>query len=327
MLSRRYLRVKTFQAIFAFRVSQNEDLVVGTKNLLHNLDKLHELLIYQLSFLIALSDFAEKRISENKKKHIPSEEDLNPNLRFVNNRISKLLKSNVNLQREIENCRISWKDEEPMIRKLHSIILESKTYKSYLNSVDSFESDKSVWVKIIKNQLSHFDPISFYYEDLNSIWIDDINIVNHLMIKFIKSFNEFDDEKKEIPELFYDYNHTPVPEDKQFITDLFEMTVLAEDENIELIRSKVQNWELERIAISDMIILEMGVTELLKFPTIPIKVTLNEYIELAKMFSTPNSHIFVNGVLDRLIAQLLKENKIHKTGRGLIDKSISRDRG
>ena len=321
MLSRRYLRVKTFQAIFAFKVSKNEDLIVGKNNLLHNLDKLYELFIYQLSFLVALSDFAEKKVSENKNKFIPTEEDLNPNLRFVNNRISKLLKSNVNLKREVENFHISWKDEEPMIRKLYSIIQDSKTYNNYLKSKDSYENDRNVWVKIVKNQLSNFEPMSFYYEDINSIWIDDINIINHLTIKFLKSFSEKDTNEKNLPELFFDLNHKPVPEDREFIIDLFEKTILTEEENIELIRSKVQNWELERIAISDMIILEMGVTELLKFPTIPIKVTLNEYIELAKMFSTPNSHIFINGVLDRLIAQLLPEKRINKTGRGLIDRS------
>ncbi len=322
MLSRRYLRVKAFQAVFSFVVSGSDNLEVAQKNLLHSLDKLYELFIYQLSFLIALSEFAEKKIAANKKKFIPSEDDLNPNLKFIQNRISKLLRENVELQSEIERFKISWRDEEPMLRKLYAIIQGSKTYHNYLKNEDSFDSDRTVWVKIIKNQIANFEVLRSYYEEKNSIWLDDFTIANHLLIKFIKSFTPQDDKHKILPGVFRNEKGVFVPEDKEFYIDLFTKTILKQEENVELIRTKVQNWELERIATTDMIILEMAITEFTEFPSIPIKVSLNEYIELAKMFSTPNSHIFVNGVLDRTISQLLKEKKIKKTGRGLIDRSI-----
>ncbi len=325
MLSRRYLRVKAFQAVFGFIVSGDDNLEVAQKNLLRSLDKLYELFIYQLSLLIELNEFAEKKIAANKKKFFPSEDDLNPNLRFVQNRISKLLRENRELQSEIERFKISWRDEEPMIRKLYSIIQESKTYHKYIQDEDNFDSDRTVWVKIIKNQIANFDVLRSYYEAKNSVWVDDFTIVNHLLIKFIKSFTPQDDEHKVLPAVFRNEKGAYVPEDKEFYIDLFTKTILKQEENIELIRSKVQNWELERIATTDMIILQMAITEFTEFPSIPIKVSLNEYIELAKMFSTPNSHIFVNGVLDRTISQLLRENKIKKTGRGLIDRSLRKE--
>jgi len=322
MLSRRYLRIKTFQAIFAFKLSESDDLEMGRKNLLHNLDNLHKLFTYQLSFLVALGEFAEKRIAENKEKQLPTKMDLNPNLRFINNKVTKLLRENIDLKRTIDEYYISWKDEEPLIRKLYAIIQESKTYNNYLAKEDTFENDRQVWVKIIKNQVANYDLLVSYYEEINSVWVDDINIANHLSMKFVKSFLPEDDEKKDLPVLFPLASGEKVSDDKQFLLDLFDKTLLSSEENLKLISEKVQNWELERIAKSDMIILEMAITELLKFPTIPLKVTLNEYIELAKMFSTPNSHVFVNGVLDRLIAQLLREGAIKKEGRGLIDKSV-----
>ena len=321
MLSRRYLRIKTFQAIFAFKLAESDDLELGRKNLLHNLDKLHQLFTYQLSYLVALGEFAEKRIIENKEKQLPTKMDLNPNLRFINNKVTKLLRDNLDLKRAIEKYHISWKDEEPLIRKLYAIIQESKTYNNYLEKEDTFENDRQVWVKIIKNQVANYDLLVSYYEEINSVWVDDINIANHIAMKFIKSFLIEDDETKDLPVLFPKLNKEKVSDDKQFLIDLFDKTLLNSKDNVKLISEKVQNWELERIAKSDMIILEMAITELLKFPTIPLKVTLNEYIELAKMFSTPNSHVFVNGVLDRLIAQLLRDGMIKKEGRGLIDSS------
>ena len=324
MLSRRFIRTKVFQAIFAYRLSGNKDVAQARKDLLESVEKLHQLFIYQLSLLPALGDFAKKKIEENKRKHLPTFADLHPNTRFVDNRVTKLLKNNIDLRYAQKKYGIDWSRHEDLLRKLFAVIQESKTYKEYLNSEDSFENDKNVWIKIIKNHLYNFTLLKDLYEDMESVWGEDIITINSLIIKFIKSLNSDDDDFKKLPGLFYTDGATGTSPDKEFMLELFDKTIEHTDENKKLIESKVVNWDIERIPLTDMVILEMALTEILHFPTIPLKVTLNEYIELSKKFSIPNNHIFVNGILDRLIAQLLKEGKIKKEGRGLIDSSTRR---
>ena len=317
MLSRRHLRIKVVQALYAFFQSDNDRLDLGEKQLLLSINKLYELHLNQLSFLIAVRDFAEKRIEEAKKKHFPTEEDINPNTKFINNRIFKKLSSNRDFCKNEEAYKISWIDEEEMIRKFFTSFKDSSDYINYMNSdVDSFEEDQKFILKLIKKHLSSFEILENYYEDKSIYWADDFHTANYLALRTIQTFAEDHDEYKLLPSIYKSSGENN--EDKSFIISLFRKTILKSEKYEEMIEEKAKNWEIERIAIMDVLLLKMALAELLEFPSIPIKVTMNEYIELAKYFSTSKSGVFVNGILDKLIESLKAEDKIKKVGRGLM---------
>ncbi len=316
MLSRRHLRIKALQSLYAFMQSHNDRLDYGEKELLRSLDKLYEIYIYQLSLLVEITDYAKKRIEENSRKFYPTKEDLNPNTRFVDNRFINMLSDNRSYNAYIEKYKISWADEEEMIRKLFIKIRDSKFYKDYMDDPDSsFEKDKDFIIKIVKKVISESDSLHFYYEERNIYWADDFYTANYLVIKTIKGFQERQDELTPLPTLFKNDSD----EDKEFVVNLFRKVILRSDEYFEMIEGKVKNWESDRLAVMDILLLKMALAELLEFPSIPVKVTLNEYIELSKMFSTPKSKVFINGILDKMISDLKRKNEIKKTGRGLLE--------
>jgi len=320
MLSRRQLRIKALQALYAFIQSVNDQLDHGEKEMLRSLEKLYEIYIYQLSFLIEIVDFSRKRSEENKKKFFPTEEDLNPNTRFIDNRFYIQLANNRDLLKHIDKYKINWVDQEDMIRKLMAQIRESKDYTDYLNKPqNSYNDDKDIFIKIIKKHLSRSEILQFFYEEKNIYWYDDFHTANLLAIKTIKGYDSSWDESHLLPIMFGKDIEGSKNEDKEFIINLFRKTILKSSKYEELIDKKVKNWEMDRIAVMDILIIKMALVELLEFPSIPIKVTLNEYIELAKLYSTPKSKIFVNGILDKLIGDLKDQKKIKKTGRGLLE--------
>jgi len=316
MLSRRHLRIKALQSLYAFMQSHNDRLDYGEKELLRSLDKLYEIYIYQLSLLVEIVDYAKKRIEENSRKFYPTKEDLNPNTRFVDNRFIRQLTVNKSYNAYIDKYKISWVDEEEMIRKLYIELRNSKFYKEYMEGPDSsYDIDKDFVIKIIKKIISESDSLHFFYEEKSIYWADDFYTANYLVIKTIKGFNEKQNELTPLPTLFKNNSD----EDKQFLVNLFRKVVLRSDEYFKMIEGKVKNWESDRLAVMDILLLKMALAELLEFPSIPVKVTLNEYIELSKMFSTPKSKVFINGILDKMISELKRNNEIKKTGRGLLE--------
>lgn len=319
MLSRRLIRAKVLQELYAFITSDNDDLMKGERALERSFNKLYELFIYQISILVAIHDFAQKRIEERKKKFIPTEEDLHPNMKFAENKVIALIKENRGFLKEVEKYRISWADEDELIRKLYVVISESKSYYEYMQDADNgFEEDRNIWLKIIKNQLSNSDLLKFFYEEKNIYWVDDYYIANYLVIKMLKEIDREDNAFIHIPPLFKSGPGGKKPEDWVFAQQLFRKTLLNADKMQQEISDKIRNWEMDRVAVLDVLILKMALTELTDFPSIPVKVTMNEYIDLAKMFSTPKSSMFVNGVLDRIISDFRDRKLINKSGRGLL---------
>jgi len=320
MLSRRHLRIKVLQALYAFTVSSNDRLDLGEKELLRSLDKLYEIYIYQLSLIIEIVNFARKRLEENKLKFFPTEDDLNPSNRFVENKLYEKLVNNIDFQDYIQKFKINWSDQEDMIRKFMTEIRESKEFKDYLSAPESsFEDDKEIFVKIYKKFLAKSEILQFYYEEKSIYWSDDFHASNLLAIKTIKSWEPSWDNRVKLPLFFNDSSSRKDDEDKEFIVNLFRKTILRSAEYDKLIDDKVKNWEMDRIAIMDVLLIKMALVEILESPSIPVKVTLNEYIELAKSYSTPKSKIFVNGILDKLVVDLKNQKKIKKTGRGLME--------
>lgn len=321
MLNRRQLRVKVVQAIYAYEQSGNDRMDLGEKELFVSLENINRLFVTQLSLLLEVSDFASLRIEEAKKKYFPTEEEKNPSIRFIENRVLGLIRNNIDVQRKIKAYKISWRDEKDMIRKIDLNMKESELYLNYIHDAkDSFQSDKSFLDKFYMQSFVGNEALESFYEEQNIHWASDLDIVNNLILRYIKSIKEECDETFPLPQLFPIDNIDGVSEDKLFVRDLFRKTILHHSEYTAMIAERAVNWEFDRIATMDKLLLRMAVTELLEFSSIPIKVTLNEYIELSKIFSTPRSRIFINGILDKLIAQCRAEGKINKTGRGLMDK-------
>lgn len=320
MLSRRHLRIKVLQALYAFTLSSNDRLDAGERELLRSLDKLYEIYIYQLSLVIEIVNFAKKRLNENKLKFFPTEDDLNPSTRFIDNRFYKKLSENADFGHYVEKFKINWADQEDMIRRLMLEIRKTKEFQDYMAAEDcSFKDDKEIFISIYKLVLAKSEILEFYFSEKSIYWSDDFLASNLLAIKTIKSWDESWNERVKLPSIFDNGTSGKKHEDKQFILNLFRKTILRSSEYDKLIDEKVKNWEMDRIALMDMILIKMALVEILESPSIPIKVTLNEYIELAKTYSTPKSKVFVNGILDKLVADLNTQKKIKKTGRGLMD--------
>ncbi|NOX48354.1 MAG: transcription antitermination factor NusB [Chlorobi bacterium] len=319
MLSRRHLRIKALQALYAFTQSHNDNLVLGEKELLKSINKLYEIYVYQLSLLLEVVEYAEKRLEENKQKFFPTSEDLAPNRRFIDNRFLKQLSENKDLARYTNTFKILWADQDQMIRKLYIGMRELPEYQEYMKKPDcSYDDDKEVVQQIIKKVFTRSELLQFFYEEKNIHWSDDFYTANLLVVKTIKSWDESWDEMRKLPLLFKEQVGGGENEDREFLIQLFRKTIVKDEEYSALIENKVKNWEMDRIAVMDILLIKMAIVELLEFPSIPIKVTLNEYIELAKMFSTPKSKIFINGILDKMIVELKSQKKIKKMGRGLI---------
>jgi N utilization substance protein B len=319
MLYRRHLRIKVLQALYSWYSGSNDDLPSGEKHLFQSIDKLYELFLYQLSFLVEVKNFALFRIEENKKKYYPTEEDLHPNLKFVQNQAIRLIEENHDFIRKTEKLKINWKPEENMVLKFYKMLRESDFYKKYMAQPgQSLEEDKKFLIKVVDRLMQDFDLLRSYYEEKNVFYAESYDLCGVLLIKFIDGLSPRFTADTPLPEI-YTTAGQKINDDKLFIQKLYRKVILNNEELNEIIRAKSKSWDFERIPLLDVILLKMAIVELKEMPTIPVKVTLNEYIELAKYFSTPKSKTFINGVLDKLIKEFKEQGLIKKTGRGLIE--------
>jgi len=319
MLYRRHLRIKALQALYSFYTGGSDDLVKGEKELLNSISKVYELFIWQLSFMVEVKRFAAMRLEENKKKFYPTEEDLNPNLKFVNNRVLNYIENNRDFQRKEELFKVNWAGEQNMIRKFNKEMRESEYFKKYMNNgKDSLEDDKLFMIKFVDLQLSRYDLLRSFYEEKSVYFTDGYDLVTILLIKFVDTLSNKNDELSSLPEI-YKVSPAQSNDDKDFLRKPYRKVILENDELDEILKSRTKNWDYNRIPLMDLLLLKMAIVELTEMPTVPVKVTLNEYIELAKYFSTSKSKTFVNGVLDKLIRNFNEEGKIKKLGRGLVD--------
>ena len=315
MLNRRHLRVKALHFLYATFQSGKLEIAKGEKDLLGGIEKVYDLFLYFLQLVPQLTDQALNEIEMSKVKHLPTFSDLNPNMRFAENSLGKIISSNIELEKKCNNKRIFWNDEPEMIKKLFSVIKASDKYKEYMAAEEtSFEADKNIWVYIAKEILFDFEPIQFYFEEKSIIWVDDFQVVYNAIVKTLEDVKPTDNENKSLPSLYKDEE-----DDRSFVVDLFRKTILMEKENEETITRMAQNWDFERIAMMDVLLMKMAISEAVTFPTIPVKVSLNEYIELSKNYSSPKSKVFINGILDKVFEEYKENGKIKKTGRGLIE--------
>ena len=303
------------QALYAFFQADNKDITKGEKELFRDVDKIYDLYIYQLALLIELRHVAEVLMEDAKNKRLPTKNDLNPSLKFIQNKFITQLAENIAVKREMNNRRINWNNEFELVKKIYNNIKASSEYENYMNAADdSYAADRDFIIEIFKEHIADYELVNHLYEEKNLHWGDDTYLVNPMIIKTIESFDENTTPEHELIPLYKDRE-----DDEQFARDLYRQTIIHENENKKLIADKTKNWEVERIALMDVLLMKMALTELTYFTNIPVKVTLNEFIEISKTYSTPKSKIFINGILDKLIADLKDQGKIAKTGRGLME--------
>lgn len=303
------------QALYAFFQSDNKDMAKGERELFMGIDKIYDLYIYQLAFLVELQHVANVLSEDAKNKKLPTSNDLNPNLKFIENKFITQLAENIHLKREMNNRKISWNNEFELVKKVFNNIKASEEYTKYMALTDnSYQTHLDFAIEIFKENMADFELLNHFYEEKNLNWGDDIYLVNPMVVKTIESFKENAQPDFSLFPLFKDKE-----EDEQFIKDLFRQTILREPETKKLIADKTKNWEVERIAMMDVLLMKMAVTEIMHFPSIPVKVSLNEFIEISKIYSTPKSKVFINGILDKLLLDLKTEGKLNKVGRGLME--------
>ena len=291
----------------------SDSLEKSEKFLLFSIDSLQDLYLIMLSSLIEIRKSEADYIEKSKKKHLTTQEERNPNLKFINNKVLLALEANNSLSIALEDRKINnWTLNDDYIILLLKAIKSSELYQNYMASPSNdFESDKEFVVSVFTDIIAPNDKLYDYLEDNKLTWIDDIPLVNTQIVKELKGLKAKEDSFR-ISKLYKD------TEDKEYVSNLFRKTVLNESELAKEYIDKTPNWDTERIAEVDTIILKMAICEFTKFPSIPVKVTINEYLEIAKEYSTPKSSIFLNGILDNLVKEFETQKRLNKTGRGLM---------
>ena len=307
MINRVLIRMKVMQLVYSYYQKEDRSLAAAEKELMFSLEKSYELYHFLLLLMVELTEMQQRKLDNARHKHLASATDKNPNLKFIDNLFIQHLKSDLQFQKYCSNQKISWVNEQEFLRKMLDQILTSDLYTEYITSADiSYQSDREFWRAIFKNIILEDEYLAETLESISVYWNDDLEVIGTFVLKSIKQFKPENGVNQPLLPMFKDVD------DREFAVNLFSKSILNEQEYRKLIDSHTQNWEMDRIAFMDIVIMQTAVAELMCFPTIPVNVTLNEYIELAKSYGTPKSGVFVNGVLDSLINQLKSEKKIMK---------------
>ncbi|MFC4219578.1 transcription antitermination factor NusB [Flagellimonas marina] len=314
MLTRRHIRVKVMQCIYALIQSKDDSLEKQEKFLKVSIENMYVLYLLVLSLLAELHQLANRHVNRTSKKYLATEEDHYPDReKFVKNRLLLQIVNNESLKAALSKRKLNnWYLNEEYVKIIYKEVVSSTIYKDYMtNGRDDYEDDREVILQLFKNIIAPNDKIYEYFEDDKLTWVDDIPIVNTYLMKRLRKANENSNDKFFLPALLKD------EQDMEYANDLLTKTLLNDAKWEKEIEGKTPNWDNDRIAEIDSIILKMAICELLNFPSIPEKVTLNEYLEIAKEYSTPKSSIFINGVLDKLAKEYKSTGRLQKIGRGL----------
>ena len=307
MINRVLIRLKVIQIVYAYYQNGSKNLDSAEKELFFSLSKAYDLYNYLLMLMVALTEYARKRIDAAKGKLQPTKDELHPNMKFVENKFIAQLEVNSQLLEFINNQKRTWDNDQDFIKELFDKIAASDLYKEYMSSEDnSYAADKEFWRKVYKNFIFNNDALDQVLEDQSLYWNDDKEIVDTFVLKTIKRFEEEQGSKQPLLPEFKD------EEDQEFARRLFRRTILNAEYYRHLISDNVKNWEFDRVAFMDVIIMQIALAEILSFPNIPVNVSLNEYVDIAKLYSTIKSGSFINGTLDGIVNQLKKEGKLNK---------------
>ncbi|OAV71122.1 Transcription termination factor (N utilization substance protein B) [Bacteroidales bacterium Barb4] len=307
MVNRILIRIKVLQIVYAFYQNENSDMQKAEKELLFSLQKAYDLYLYLLILPLAVTNLYERVTDKRKRRYMPSQEDMNPDTRLVNNRFTALLSQNEALWQKVAENSLSWENDTDFIKTILDILLASDLYAEYLqNPDDSFETDREFWRAFFKQYICGNEIVETCFEDKSLYWNDDIDIVETFVLKTFKRFDASAESGGELLPMFKD------EDDREFAVALFRQTILHGQEYRKRIDKHLKNWETERVAFMDMIIMQVAVAEIMTFPSIPVNVSFNEYIDAAKYYSTPKSGTFINGVLNSIVQELKSEHLLFK---------------
>ena len=310
MLNRRHIRTKVMQVIYALKRSDKLNLVSEEKFLVYSMDSMYSLYLLILSLLIKVHDKAKDQQEKSQQKHLLTSEDLNPNMKFIQNSILVQISESESLKNAFQRYEIqNWELDNEYVEVIFRSILVSDIYLAYMNSKSSFNNQRQFIVELFKQVIAPNEKLYNYLEDRHLTWLDDLPAVNTALVKLLNKAKEKNSDDYFTPRLFKD------EEDKLFGVELLRNTVHNMDTYSEEISLKTQNWDKDRIADIDFVLLQMAICEFQQFPSIPTKVSINEYIEIAKEYSTPKSNVFINGVLDKIVKEYNEKDTLNKIGR------------
>jgi transcription antitermination protein NusB len=316
MISRRIIRTKVLQVLYAYYSSEEKSISNIEKELFFCIQKTYDLYHYLFALVLEIADYAEDRIEIRRNKHQPTFEELHPNTKFITNQVILQFRQNKQLNTYINQRKLRWAEYPELIRELYNFMVESDIYNEYItDSTRSFLDDRRFIDKLFNKIILVTEDLYIVLEDQSIYWNDDVEFVISMISKTLKKFNEFSDTDLRLMPMFKDQ------EDRDFTKDLLRKAIINQDELREMIKEHSKNWDVDRIAFMDILVMQLAITEFLYFPSIPTKVTLNEYIELSKFYSTEKSRNFINGILDKTLKDLKKDGKITKAGRGLVGES------
>jgi N utilization substance protein B len=314
MVTRRYLRIKVLQALYAVEKNRKEDFSVSEKKLDRAIQDCQILAVYFLSLLPEITRYRAERLEELKEKINPTQEDLYPNIKFVNNKVIKQIEENKNIKQFCINHKIDWTDRYDFVAQICTEIVNSELYHIYMSAPnESYQQDKDFVLELLSGTFAESELLHWFLEEKNVHWFDDYNDALLAAYKNIERYKE--NQSPEFALIPWFKNE----EEIIFYRELFRKTLLHDAEYQKRMNEKLQHWESERIMEIDTILMKMAMCELTHFQTIPVKVTINEYIELAKLYSSRKSGIFINGILDSIVTDFKNEGLLNKTGRGLIN--------
>lgn len=313
MLNRRHIRIKVLQVLFAYYNDDEPNAASYEKMLFESVNRFRDLYVGFIQLMVEMHSLSIEKIESGMNKKLPSNEDLHPNTKFAANAVLRILSHSVSLEKATKENHLKWTENRELLKQMFKDIQECHDYQEYLSSDQrSFEHDKEIVVKLFKRHLVNFELMHDYLEEQGIFWNDDIDLTASMVLRSLKAIKESDTDIEFLP-LWKEGD-----EEEEFCRQLFRKTLSTGADTKERVALVTPNWETDRIANMDLVLLKMAIAEAIYFESIPTKVTMNEYIELAKFYSTPKSATFINGVLDNLMPKMVEEGKIKKVGRGLI---------
>ncbi len=318
MISRRLLRIKALMALYAFNRREDVSLTQAETELMFSIGKSYDLYHYLMLLVLELADIAGEKIDQALQKRIPSHEDLNPRRRFVDNQIIAQLRKNIDFKNYISTKKLSWVNNSHIPRLLYNKMIVWETYEEYMASENTnYVLDKKFIIRLITEHFSNSEDLQSNLEEQSIYWNDDMEYISSMVEKTLKKFKTDSADTTPLMPLFKN------AEDEEFVKILFRKAILHSKKCSELIDKNTTNWEVDRIALMDILVMQLAITEILEFPEIPVKVTLNEYIEIAKYYCTSKSSTFVNGILDNIVKEIRGEGLFNKFGRGLVGEALT----
>ncbi len=312
MISRRMLRIKVIKALYMHLKSESDSLMASEKTLLTSIDKTYDLYFQMLSLVVELAHYADQRQQAAMQKKLPTYEDLNPNRKFVENSVIRLIADSDSVNDYLAARKLNWDRYPELIKLLYNQLEQTPYFKKYMSSPErSFREDLALITEFYTKELEECEMLEEALDEQSILWNDDLGFALVMVTRTLSNMRPSHKEVKVLPKFKSD-------EDLDYATGLFENAAVNFDSHLETIEQYTRNWDVERIAYMDNIIMVIALAELTSCPSIPVKVTLDEYIEIAKFYSTQSSSTFINGVLDKMVASLTEAGKINKSGRGLI---------